>query len=47
MNVKGIGRKLHLSVDGKIIFKGVFNIWDGETWTGLFWLRTGTGGGRL
>jgi hypothetical protein len=21
--------------------------WDGEAWTGLIWLRIGTGGGRL
>ena len=21
--------------------------WDGELWTGLMWLRTGTGGGHL
>jgi len=47
MNLKGIGRKLNLDVDGKIIFKWFFKKWDGEAWTGFFWLRIGTGGGRL
>jgi hypothetical protein len=32
---------------GRIIVKWVFKKWDGETWTGLIWLRGGTGGGRL
>ena len=26
--------------------KMIFRKWDGQTWTGLIWLRTGTGGGR-
>jgi hypothetical protein len=26
--------------------KRVFKKWDGEAWTGLIWLRIGTGGGR-
>jgi len=25
--------------------QNVFKKWDGEVWTGLIWLRTGTGGG--
>jgi hypothetical protein len=33
-------------VDGRIILKWLFNKWDGA-WTGLRWLRTGTGGGLL
>jgi hypothetical protein len=36
-----------LSVDGWIILKRIFKKWDGEAWTGLIWLRIGTGGGRL
>jgi hypothetical protein len=24
-----------------------FKKWDGEKWTGLIWLRIGTGGGRF
>jgi hypothetical protein len=33
-------------VDGRIILKCIFNKWDGA-WTGLIWLRIGTGGGLL
>jgi hypothetical protein len=29
------------------IFRWIFRKWDGEAWTGLIWLRTGTGGGLL
>jgi hypothetical protein len=36
-----------LSIDGNIILKRIFKKWDGEAWTGLIWLRIGTGGGRL
>jgi hypothetical protein len=31
-------------VDG-IILKWIFKKWDGAAWTGLIWLRIGTGGG--
>ena len=34
-------------IDGKIILKYFFKKWDGEAWSGLIWIRTGTGGGRL
>jgi hypothetical protein len=33
-------------VDGRIILKWIFKEWD-EEWTGLSWLRIGTGGGLL
>jgi hypothetical protein len=31
-------------VDGKIILKRVCKKWDVEIWTGLIWVRIGTGG---
>jgi hypothetical protein len=34
-------------VDEGIILKRIFKKWDGETWTGLIWLRFGTGNGLL
>jgi hypothetical protein len=33
-------------VDGRIILKWIFMKWEGA-WTGLSWLRIGTGGGLL
>jgi hypothetical protein len=36
-----------LDVDGSIILKWIFKEWGGEAWTGLIWLRIGTGGGLL
>jgi hypothetical protein len=30
-------------VDGKIILKLIFKKWDEGAWTGLLWLRIGTG----
>jgi len=36
-----------LGVDGRIILKWMCKEWGGETWTGLVWLRIGTGGGFL
>jgi hypothetical protein len=34
-------------VDGSIILKWIFKNWHGEAWSGLVWLRIGTGGGHL
>jgi len=33
-------------VDGRILLRSIFRKWDGG-WTGLIWLRIGTGGGLL
>ena len=33
--------------DGRIILKWIFRKWDVGVWTGLSWLRTGTGKGHL
>jgi hypothetical protein len=35
------------SVDGRIILGWIFGKWDVGVWTGLGWLRTETGGGKL
>jgi hypothetical protein len=34
-------------LDGKIILRWIFRKWDVVVWTGLNWLRIGTGGGHL
>ena len=36
-----------LSVKGRILLKWNFKKWDWEAWTGLIWLRVGTGVGHL
>ena len=34
-------------IDGKIILRWIFRMWDVGVWTGSSWLRIGTGGGLL
>ena len=34
-------------VDGRIILRWIFRVWDVEAWTGLIWLRIGRGSGHL
>jgi hypothetical protein len=34
-------------IDGRIILKWIFKKWDKGAWTGLSWLRIGTGSGLL
>jgi hypothetical protein len=34
-------------IDGRIILRLIFGRWDEGAWTGLSWLRIGTGGGLL
>jgi hypothetical protein len=34
-------------LDGRIVLKRIFRKWDGGAWTGLIWLRMGTGSGHL
>jgi hypothetical protein len=34
-------------IDRRIILRWIFRKWDVVVWTGLGWLRIGTGGGRL
>jgi len=37
-----------LGVEGRAIIKWIFNKWnEGRAWTGLVWLRLGTGGQLL
>jgi len=33
----------YLSIDGRTILIPIFNKRDGEAWTGLIWLKIGTG----
>jgi len=35
------------SVDGRLILREIFRKWDVGPWTGVLWLRIGTGGGHL
>jgi len=36
-----------LGLDGRIILRWIFRKWGVGAWTGLSWLRIGTGGGFL
>ena len=36
-----------VGVDGRLMLNWIVKKWDEESWTGLIWLRIGTGGGRL
>jgi len=40
------GRRLP-GIDWRILLKWIFRKWDVAVWTGLTWLRIGTGGGQF
>jgi len=47
---EGLRERVHLedtSVDGRVVIRWIFMKWNGGVWTGLLWLRIGTGGGHL
>jgi hypothetical protein len=46
-NVRERGHLVDPRVDVRIIIRWVFRKCGGEAWTGLIWLRIGTGGGHL
>ena len=46
-NLRKRGHLEDPGVDGRIIFRWIFRKCDGEAWTGLIWLRIGTGIGHL
>jgi len=46
-NLRERGHFKDPGIDGRIILKLIFRMWDGRAWTGLIWLTTGTGGRHL
>ena len=44
---KSFNLKSYLNVDRRIILKLILKKWDGGKWSGLIWLRLGTGGWAL
>jgi len=46
-NLRERGRLEDPGIDGRIILRRIFRKWDVGTWTGLIWLRIGTGGELL
>jgi hypothetical protein len=47
VNLRARDRWGEPGVDGRIISGWIFRKWDVGVWTGLSWLRIGTGGGHL
>jgi len=46
-NLRGRDHWGDVGADGWIIIRWIFRKWDVGIWTGLSWLRIGTGGGHL
>jgi len=46
-NLREINHFEDPGVDGTIILRLIFRMWDVWAWTGSSWLRIGTGGGHL
>jgi hypothetical protein len=46
-NLKERGHLRDPGIDGKIILRWIFKLWDVGVWAGSSWLRIGTGGGHF